>query len=182
MSRISKYISGDKKRLLFKSFIISQWSFELVYLALIRLYLYWELFHAKSKSRILKQTYITYAIKVVLVSSLFTLKYFRSFPSFPIADFEQVNICWKIIWHSICVISVLMCLLEQGRINKKQCREFRYFSLTLSEMSCLQAFDYSNNSFKKHWKVCINANTNFWGLKNKAGICCESITWDHFPF
>ena len=52
----------------------------------------------------------------------------------------------------------------------------------LSEMYHLQAFDYSNNSFKEDWKFCINANTNFWGHKNKAGDCRESITSDHFPF
>ena len=34
-------------------------------------------------------------IEVVLVSSLLTLNYFKSFPSFPIVDFEQVNICWE---------------------------------------------------------------------------------------
>ena len=33
-------------------------------------------------------------IEVVLVSSLLTLNYF-TFPSFSIADFEQVNICWE---------------------------------------------------------------------------------------
>ena len=53
---------------------------------------------------------------------------------------------------------------------------------TLDEMQPLQAFDYSNKSFKEHWKVCINAAINFWGHKNKAGDCRESITWDHFPF
>ena len=34
-------------------------------------------------------------IEVVLVSSLLTLNYFTLFPSFPIVDFEQVNICWE---------------------------------------------------------------------------------------
>ena len=34
-------------------------------------------------------------IEVVLVSSLLSLNYFESSPSFPIVDFEQVNICWK---------------------------------------------------------------------------------------
>ena len=34
-------------------------------------------------------------IEVVLVSSLLNLNYFKSSPSFPIVDFEQVNICWK---------------------------------------------------------------------------------------
>ena len=53
---------------------------------------------------------------------------------------------------------------------------------TLSEMQSLQAFDYSNNSFKEHWKVCINARANFLGRKNKAGDCGESIALDHFPF
>ena len=32
-------------------------------------------------------------IEVVLVSSLLYLNYFKSFSSFPIVDFEQVNIC-----------------------------------------------------------------------------------------
>ena len=32
---------------------------------------------------------------VVLVSSLLTLNYSKPFPSFPIVDFEQVNICWE---------------------------------------------------------------------------------------
>ena len=35
------------------------------------------------------------AIEVVLVSLLLTLNYFKSSPSFPIAGFEQVNICWE---------------------------------------------------------------------------------------
>ena len=30
-----------------------------------------------------------------MVSSLLTLNYFTPFLSFPIADFEQVNICWE---------------------------------------------------------------------------------------
>ena len=34
-------------------------------------------------------------IEVVLVASLLTLNYLKSFPSFPIVDFEQVNICWE---------------------------------------------------------------------------------------
>ena len=34
-------------------------------------------------------------IEVVLVSSLLTLNYFKSSPSFPIVDFELVNICWE---------------------------------------------------------------------------------------
>ena len=34
-------------------------------------------------------------IEVVLVSSLLTLNYFKSSSSFPIVDFEQVNICWE---------------------------------------------------------------------------------------
>ena len=34
-------------------------------------------------------------IEVVLVSSLLILNYFTPFPSFPIVDFEQVNICWE---------------------------------------------------------------------------------------
>ena len=29
------------------------------------------------------------------MSSLLTLNYFTPFPGFPIADFEQVNICWQ---------------------------------------------------------------------------------------
>ena len=33
------------------------------------------------------------AIEVVLASSLLTLNYFKSSPSFPIVDFELVNIC-----------------------------------------------------------------------------------------
>ena len=35
------------------------------------------------------------AIEVVLVSLLLTLNYFKSSPSFPIVDFELVNICWE---------------------------------------------------------------------------------------
>ena len=40
--------------------------------------------------------------EVVLMSSLFTLNYFRPFPSFPIVDFESVNICWEnyLTFHS----------------------------------------------------------------------------------
>ena len=34
-------------------------------------------------------------IEVVLVSSLLNLNYFKSSPSFPTVDFEQVNICWE---------------------------------------------------------------------------------------
>ena len=34
-------------------------------------------------------------IEVVLVSSLLTLNYFKSFSSFPIVDFEQINIWWE---------------------------------------------------------------------------------------
>ena len=29
------------------------------------------------------------------MSSLLTLNYFTPFPSFPIVDFEQVNVCWE---------------------------------------------------------------------------------------
>ena len=46
----------------------------------------------------------------------------------------------------------------------------------------MQAFDYSNNSFKEHWKICINKTTNFLGRKNEARDSAESNTSDHFPF
>ena len=34
-------------------------------------------------------------IEVVLVASWLTLNYLKSSPSFPIVDFEQVDICWE---------------------------------------------------------------------------------------
>ena len=37
------------------------------------------------------------AIEVALVSSLLTLNYFMPCPSFPSADFEQINIAGKIM-------------------------------------------------------------------------------------
>ena len=35
----------------------------------------------------------TSVIEVVLLSSVLNLNYFKTFPSFPTVDFEQVNIC-----------------------------------------------------------------------------------------
>ena len=43
------------------------------------------------------------------MSSLLTLNYFTTFPSFPIVDFEQVNICWENY------LTFYMCLMEEGR-------------------------------------------------------------------
>ena len=53
---------------------------------------------------------------------------------------------------------------------------------TLSEIKSVQAFDYSNNSFREHWKVYINATKNFWGHKNKPGDCLESLPQIIFHF
>ena len=39
--------------------------------------------------------YLKDVIEIVLVSSLLTLNYFKSSPSFPIVHFEQLNICWE---------------------------------------------------------------------------------------
>ena len=61
-------------------------------------------------------------IEVVLVSSLLTLNYFKSFPSFPIVDFEQVNICWE---NYLTFYSFDICFK-----GKKQCRESRYFLIS----------------------------------------------------
>ena len=49
--------------------------------------------------------------------------YIWTFPSFPIVDFEQVNICQENY-----VILFILCLLKEGRLNKKQQSEFHYFS------------------------------------------------------
>ena len=35
----------------------------------------------------------TSVIEVILVSSVLSLNYLKSFPSFPVVEFEQVNIC-----------------------------------------------------------------------------------------
>ena len=70
------------------------------------------------------------------MSSILTLNYFKSPPSFPIVDFEQVNICEKIISRSIRLISLLMCLLEEGRTKQEAMQGILLFFLfpTLSEM------------------------------------------------
>ena len=44
-----------------------------------------------------------------------TLNYFTSFHSFPIISLNRYMFVEKIIWHSICLISVSMCLLDEGR-------------------------------------------------------------------
>ena len=99
----------------------------------------------------------------------------KSSPSFPIVDFEQVNICWE---NYLTFYSFDICFK-----GKKQCRESRYFLIShIQYDEPLQTFNYSDISFKEDWKVWINATTNFRGHKNKAGNCRESITSDHFPF
>ena len=109
------------------------------------------------------------------MSSLLTLNYFKSFPSFSIIDFEQVNICRE-NYLTFCSFVVCFNVSTRGR------QDLTRSNVGNSVILHTQAFDCSNNSFKEHWKVCINATTSFWGHKNKAGDCRESISSDHFPF
>ena len=69
------------------------------------------------------------------MSSLLTLNYFTPFPSFPVVDFEQVNIYWE-NYHSIRLISVSMCLLGEGRTLQEAMQRIPLLFLfhTLSEM------------------------------------------------
>ena len=110
------------------------------------------------------------------MSSLLTLNYFTPFPSFPIADFEQVNICWE-IYLTFCLFDICFNVSTGGRQDLKRSNAGNSVIFLISH-----AFDYLNNSFKEHWKVCINATTRSWGHKNKAGDCREFITSDHLPF
>ena len=73
-------------------------------------------------------------IEVVLVSSLLTLNYFKSFPSFPIVDFEQVNICWE-----NCLIFYMcdICFnVSTGGRQDLTSREFHYFSYFTRSVRC----------------------------------------------
>ena len=65
-------------------------------------------------------------IEFVLVPSLLTLNYFKSSLSFPIVNFEQVNI-WRESYLTF--IHFFWCVYwKEAGLKKKQCREFCYFS------------------------------------------------------
>ena len=71
------------------------------------------------------------------MSSLLTLNYFIRFPSFPIVDFEQVNICWE-NYLTFCSLDICfnVSTWRKARLNKEQCREFRYFSYFTHSVRC----------------------------------------------
>ena len=117
-------------------------------------------------------------IEIVVVSSLLNLNYFKSFPSFPIIGFEQVNIFWE-IYLKFYSFDISFNVSPGGR----NARNSVVFLISHTQWDVtFQAFDYSNDSFSEHGKICINATTRIRGHKIKAGDCRESITSDHFPF
>ena len=115
--------------------------------------------------------------------SLLTFNYFKSFLSFPIVDFEQVNICWK---NYLTFYSCNICfnVPTGGRLDltRSNAGNSVIFLISHTQWDVIYASLQLLNSFKEHWKVCINANNNFLRPKNKAGDCRESITSDCFPF
>ena len=117
------------------------------------------------------------------MSSLLTFNYFKSFLSFPIVDFEQVNICWE---NYLTFYSCDICfnVPTGGRLDltRSSAGNSVIFLISHTQWDVIFASLQLLNSFKEHWKVCISANNNFLGLKNKAGDCRESITSDRFPF
>ena len=55
-----------------------------------------------------------------------------------------------------------MCLLEESSwLEAMQGNSLFFLFQILSEIQPSQAFDYSNNLFKEHPKVCLNATTKF---------------------
>ena len=128
-------------------------------------------------------------IEIVLVSSLLNLNYFKSFPSFPIIGFEQVNIFWEIYLKFYSFgISFNVSPGERQDSTRSNARNSAVFlishtqwDVTFARIPMVQ-IEYSNDSFGEQGKICINATTRIRGHKNKAGDCLESITSDLFPF
>ena len=111
--------------------------------------------------------------------SLLTLNYFTPFPSFPIVDFEQVNIFWENYY--MCFDMSTGGKLDSTRINARS-----YVNFLISHTQCNVTL-VSLRFFKLFIQetlesLYINATTEFWRHKNKAGDCHESIYQDHFPF
>ena len=71
------------------------------------------------------------------MSSLLTLNYFTPFPSFIVVEFKQVNVCWKnyLRFYSF-DIYFNVSTGEKAGLNKKLCREFRYFSYLTHSVRC----------------------------------------------
>ena len=116
-------------------------------------------------------------IKVVLMSSLLFLNYFRSSPSFPIIDFERVNICWEnyLIFYSfdICFTVSTGARQELTRSNAGNSAIFSYFTHSVRCNLCkplITQIIHSRNTGK-----FINVTTNFWGTKIKQEIALNPL-------
>ena len=93
------------------------------------------MFKANNKDRLPEfKVYQKDVIEVVLVSSLFPLNYFRLFPSFPIVDFETVNICWEnyLTLHSF---DICFTVSTGGRqdLKRNNARNFVIFLISYTE-------------------------------------------------
>ena len=78
------------------------------------------------------------------MSSLLTLNYFTPFPSFPIVEFEQVNICWE-IYLTFYSFDICFNVSTGGRQDLTRSNTENSVIFLISH-----AFDYLNNSFKEH--------------------------------
>ena len=124
-------------------------------------------------------------IEVVLVSSLLTLNYFKSFPSFPIVDFEQVKICWEnyLTFYSfdICFNVATGGRQDLTRTNAGNSIIFlilhTQWNVTFASLWLLKQFIQGalESLYKCDYQFLVTQ-------KNKAGYRRESITSDHFPF
>ena len=84
------------------------------------------------------------------MSSLLTLNYFTPFASFPVVDFEQENISWE---NYLTLYSFDICFTGGNNAGNSVILLISHTQWDIT----LGSLQYSNDSFKEHWKVCINA-------------------------
>ena len=75
-------------------------------------------------------------IEVVLMYSLLTSNYFKYFPSFPVVDFEQTNICWENLL-TFCSCDICFNVSTGGRLELTRSNAGNsviFLFYTLSEM------------------------------------------------
>ena len=94
----------------------------------------------------------------VPVSSLLTLNYFTPLPSFSIADYKQVDVCWE-NYQTFYSFDICFNMPTGGRQD-----------LTRSNVG-------NSNFF-----LILHTTTKFFGTQNRAWDCHESISSGHFSF
>ena len=116
--------------------------------------------------------------------SLLTLNIFRTFSSFPIVDFKQVNFCWGnyVTFYSFNICFIISTGGMQD-LRRRNARNSVIFLIShIQQDVSVERLRLLNNSIREQWKVYINATTKFWWHSKKAEDCHQSIASNHFPF